>query len=63
MKSQYTIKDFFEKIGSNIQYVSIEILDKYNDSINWQLYAELYKANRIGKSKYDALNKYFKQYI
>lgn len=60
---QYTIKDFFEKIGSNIQYVSIEILDKYNDSINWQLYAELYKANRIGKSKYDALNKYFKQYI
>lgn len=60
---QYTKKDFFEAIGSNIQYVSVKILDKYNDSIDWQLYANLYKANRIGQAKYDALSKYFKQYI
>jgi len=62
-KLQYTKKDFFEKIGSNIQYVSIALLDKYNESINWELYADLYKANRIGQAKYDALSKYFKQYI
>lgn len=56
-------REFFSVVGSNIQYVSPVILDKYNESIDWQNYAKLYNAGRIGQAKYDALSKYFKQYI
>ena len=54
---------FFDTLGSAIQYVSIKILDKFNKDVNWELYANLYKAGRISNNKKDALEKYFKQYI
>jgi len=56
-------REFFLKVGANLQYVTPAILEKYNDSIDWEYYAKLYKANRIGQAKYDALSKYFKQYV
>lgn len=58
-----TQTEFFRIIGSNIQYVAPTILDKYNKNIDWELYARLYKNNRIGVNKFKALNKYFNQYI
>lgn len=62
-KTSLEIKEIFDLQGSMIQYCAPDLLAYYSDSINWTLYADLYKKGRISEKNATALMSYFKQYI